>query len=170
MSRFTYEERATIAEAQRIRKRVNGAANKANNARKPAEKRNRGRERDNGFLAYLRRQPCEAEGFGPCSGPIQAAHVSYRVAGIANSFGKGVKNHDRHANPLCDHHHNGDQHRRGEKLFWDAIGKDAYETAAAHYAAYLGTDAGSLTVSPSGYDGAAGMNQNNQPKDQPHDQ
>jgi hypothetical protein len=48
------------------------------------------------------------------------------------------KNHDRHANPLCHGHHQHDQHKRAERLFWDRVGKDAYATAAAHYAAYQG--------------------------------
>jgi hypothetical protein len=163
---MTEAERAAGA----VYRKAKARERKASTAARPkSPKADRGRERDNGYLAYLRRQPCAAAGFGFCGGPIQAAHVSYRVAGIANSFGRGVKNHDRHANPLCAEHH-GMQHGGSEKAFWAATGKDAYETAAAHYAAYLGTDAGSLPVSPSGYDGAAGMNQNNQPKDQPHDQ
>ena len=99
----------------------------------------RGRERDTGFLAYLRRQPCEAAAMGDCTGAIEAAHVRYSdaAAGSLNP-GMGRKNHDRHANPLCHGHHIHDQHKRAERLFWERLGKNAYETAAAHYASYLG--------------------------------
>lgn len=94
------------------------------------------RERDPGYLAFLRRQPCAARHVGGCSGPIQAAHIRYRVAGIQNSAGMGVKNHDRHANPLCAGHHALQHHVGDEARFWQSIGRDAYATAAAHFAAY----------------------------------
>ena len=135
MSTFTAAERQVIASAARIRRDARKLATKA---RPKSEKASRGRERDPGFCAYIRRQPCEAAHLGPCSGPVQHAHISYRVAGIANSFGRSVKNHDRHGNPLCAGHHS-QQHAMGnERAFWALVGKDAYETAAAHYAAYLG--------------------------------
>lgn len=94
------------------------------------------RERDNGFCQYVRRQPCEARHKGGCAGPIQHAHVSYQAHGIPNSFGRGSKNHDRHGNPLCAEHHRIQGEVMGEKPFWAWLGKDAYETAAAHFAAY----------------------------------
>lgn len=133
---LTPDERALKAKWEAVRREKR---KEAKAARPKSLKADRGRERDNGFLAYLRRQPCEAAGFiGPCVGPVQAAHISYRVAGIPNSFGRGVKNHDRHANPLCAEHH-AKQHQCGdERKFWAAIGKDAYETAATHYSRYLG--------------------------------
>lgn len=95
------------------------------------------RERDNGFRQYIRRQPCEARHKGGCAGPIQHAHVSYQVHGISNSFGRGSKNHDRHGNPLCAEHHRIQGDVMGEKPFWTWLGKDAYETASGHFAAYL---------------------------------
>ena len=99
----------------------------------------RGRETDSGFLAYIRRQPCEARHLGDCDGPIEAAHVRYSDA-AAGSVNPGMqrKNHDRHANPLCRHHHRSDQHKRRERDFWASLGKDAYATAAAHFASYRG--------------------------------
>lgn len=132
MTVFTYEERHVIAAAAKLRREARKAATKA---RPKSPKADRGRERDNGFRQYIRRQPCEARHLGGCFGPVQHAHVSYRVHGIANSFGRGVKNHDRHANPLCRGHHD-QQHSMNERAFWSLLGKDAYETAAAHYAAY----------------------------------
>lgn len=95
------------------------------------------RERDPGFLAYLRRQPCEARHLGGCVGPTEAAHVRYSDASKgATNPGMQRKNHDRHANPLCNFHHQHDQHKRNERAFWSGLGKDAYDTAAGHYAAY----------------------------------
>ncbi len=133
MSVFTLEQRAIIAEADRIQRK---ARREAKAARPKSPKADRGRERDNGFRQYIRRQPCEARHLGGCSGPVQHAHVSYRVHGIANSFGRGVKNHDRHGNPLCASHHKMQHDMGDERAFWSLLGKDAYETAAAHYAAY----------------------------------
>lgn len=125
--------RAALIKAEEARERKS----KLRAERKARGTLTRGREIDNGFRQYIRRQPCEARHLGPCSGPVQHAHVSYRVAGIPNSFGRGVKNHDRHANPLCRAHHDM-QHGMKEQAFWELIGKDAYETAAAHFAEYQG--------------------------------
>ena len=93
------------------------------------------RETDSGFLAYLRRQPCDARHMGGCNGPIQAAHIRYSDAarGSVNP-GMGRKNHDRHATALCETHHIHGQHRTNERAWWASIGRDAYETAAAHFA------------------------------------
>ncbi|WP_332657325.1 hypothetical protein [Brevundimonas sp.] len=136
-------------DADMARLKAERKAGSASRAFKPTEKRPRVkpeakgqrqvRETDPGFLAYLRRQPCEARGFGPCSGRIEAAHVRYSDA-AAGAINPGMqrKNHDRHANPLCNGHHQHDQHRRSERAFWERLGKDAYATAAAHYAAYQG--------------------------------
>lgn len=102
-----------------------------------AENRRDVRETEPAFLAYLRRQPCAARRLGGCDGPIEAAHIRYSDAskGVRNP-GMGRKNHDRHANPLCRFHHQSDQHKRRERDFWGRLGVDAYESAAAHYAAY----------------------------------
>lgn len=138
MTPYTAEERRILAQATALKKAKRKEANKHWNARKPAEKRHRGRERDNGYLAFLRRQPCVAFGMGFCGGPIQAAHIRYHDARYPNSAGGQVKNHDRWATPLCAEHH-AMQHNCGdERRFWAMIGKDAYEEAAAHYEAYLG--------------------------------
>lgn len=65
-----------------------------------------------------------------------ASGSSGRPLPIANSAGLQVKNHDRHANPLCAEHHRIQGDIASERPFWAAAGKDPYETAAAHYAAY----------------------------------
>lgn len=130
--RLDAQQRAVVEEAKRIQRDVRKAATKA---RPKSPKADRGRERDNGFLAYLRRQPCEAAVIGGCSGPIQAAHIRFNDGPDRQNPGGQRKNHDRHGNPLCAGHH-AEQHRVGEKPFWASLGKDAYETAAAHFAAY----------------------------------
>ncbi len=99
-------------------------------------KRDRGREQEPPYLAFVRRQPCAAAHVGGCSGPIQAAHIRYRDARYPNSAATGVKNHDRWASPLCAAHHALQHHVGDERRFWDSIGKGAYATAAEHYAAY----------------------------------
>lgn len=138
MTARTAQERLILAQAALIK----AEESRARKAKLRAERKargtvDRGRERDTGFLAYLRRQPCEAAALGGCMGPIEAAHIRYSdaAAGAINP-GMGRKNHDRHANPLCHGHHIHDQHKRAERLFWERVGKDAYATAAAHYAAY----------------------------------
>lgn len=132
MTVFTAEQRAVIADAQRIRRE---ARREAKTARPKNPKADRGRERDNGFLAYLRRQPCEARSLGGCTGPIDPAHIRFNDGPDRQNPGGARKNHDRHANPLCRAHHD-QQHSMNERAFWSLLGKDAYATAAVHYAAY----------------------------------
>ncbi|VDC49729.1 hypothetical protein BREV_BREV_01375 [Brevundimonas mediterranea] len=76
---------------------------------------------------------------GGCDGPVEAAHVRYSDA-AAGSVNPGMqrRNHDRHCNPLCHHHHQHDQHKRNERAFWAAAGLDAYASAAQYYAEYQG--------------------------------
>lgn len=105
------------------------------------------RERDPGFLAFLRRQPCIAGLIvGGCEGPMHAAHIRYTRHGQGRNPGMGSKNHDRHATGLCEHHHLHDQHQRSEVAFWADLGVDAYDLAAALYAAYLAGDDGSAVM------------------------
>lgn len=129
---LTPEQRALVNEAKRIQRDVRKAATKA---RPKSPKAARGRERDNGFLAYLRRQPCEARFVGVCQGPIDPAHIRFNDGPDRQNPGGARKNHDRHCNPLCRAHHD-EQHSGSERAFWQRLGKDAYATAAGHYAAY----------------------------------
>jgi hypothetical protein len=140
--RLSLEQRRKVAEAKAIMATVRKEAKKARP--KPVTPTAKGqrvvRERNPAFLAYLRRQPCEAAHMGGCDGPIEAAHVRYsdHAAGSVNP-GLQRKNHDRHANPLCRAHHQHDQHLRAERFFWERLGKDAYATAAEHYARFTPT-------------------------------
>ncbi|EKY30607.1 hypothetical protein HMPREF0185_00186 [Brevundimonas diminuta 470-4] len=132
---LTLEERETLQAANRIKRSLNRERRRNVLALRPHEKRTRGRDIDNGFLAYLRRQPCEARSLGGCFGPIDPAHIRFNDGPDRQNPGGARKNHDRHANPLCRAHHD-QQHSGSERAFWSLLGKDAYETAAAHYAAY----------------------------------
>lgn len=134
-------EAAKIARAQGRRKREAAIDRKRPEQRQP-------RERDPGFLAFLRRLPCAAGLMGRpgCSGPVQAAHVRYSAAGKGRNPGMGSKNHDRHANPLCEAHHLHDQHTRSEVAFWADLGVDAYDLSAALYAAYQAGEDGSAVL------------------------
>ena len=132
MAALTSPDREVRAAAQRKARLARKAALKQSTAPNKREER----ETDAGFLAYLRRQPCEAAHLGDCSGPIEAAHIRFSDGKNGRNPGMGRKNHDRHANPLCNHHHQRDQHAGAERAFWQRLGKDAYETAARHFARY----------------------------------
>ncbi len=129
-------ERPERLEAAKARAKMRAAAEKRVGKREAGQRQ--ARETDPGFLAYLRRQACEARALGGCEGPIEAAHIRYSDAskGAVNP-GMQRKNHDRHANPLCHQHHQHDQHKKSERAFWARLDKDAYDTAARHFAAYL---------------------------------
>lgn len=100
-----------------------------------------GRERDNGFLAYLRRQPCRIGLVAPgaCEGAVQACHVRYADAAKDKPVsGLQVKPSDRYATSCCAHHHR-EQHARGnERAWWASYGLDGLEQAALQFAAYQG--------------------------------
>ena len=68
------EERAVLGEARLIRARQRKTAKRE---RPKSPKADRGRVRDNGFLAFLRRQPCAVGPVG-CAGPVEAAHIGLR--------------------------------------------------------------------------------------------
>jgi hypothetical protein len=129
---LTSEDRAVVRKAMQRARRARSEALKASRAPNKRDER----ERDPGFLAYLRRCPCEAAHLGGCEGPIEAAHIRFSDGANGRNPGMGRKNHDRNANPLCRHHHQHDQHKRNERAFWLSLGKDAYATAAGHMRAY----------------------------------
>lgn len=136
MIRYSHPDRAIVETAEAIKRDARKAATRA---RPKSPKADRGRVRDNGFLAYLRRQPCEAAILGDCSGPIDPAHIRFNDGPDRQNPGGARKNHDFHGNPLCRAHHDL-QHSMSERRFWELVGKDAYDTAAAHYATYQAGD------------------------------
>ena len=112
-------------------------------------KADRGRVKEPGFLAFLRRLPCVAcliEG-GGC-GPTEAAHIRFSDArqGRVNP-GMQRKSDDRWATPLGRGHHQHDQHAGSERAFWERLGIDPGELSAALYDAWQsGAEADGLAV------------------------
>ncbi len=86
------------------------------------------RQRDPGYLQFVRRQACAAGSLGDCDGPIEAAHVRYSsVAAGRKNPGLSQKPDDRCAVPLCaSHHRTGPhaQHSMSEAKFWTMVGVD----------------------------------------------
>jgi hypothetical protein len=59
--------------AHALKKRQDAERRKAAKAARPkSPKASRGRERNNAYLAWLRRQPCVARHMGGCDGPVEA--------------------------------------------------------------------------------------------------
>ncbi|MFD1189705.1 hypothetical protein [Phenylobacterium conjunctum] len=107
------------------------------------------RERDPGYLAFLRRLPCIASvvGVPGCGGATQAAHLRFSDAAKGRrNPGLASKPSDRHATPLCRDHHLGDQHAGEERAFWNRLGVDPGDLSAALYAAYLAGEDGTAVL------------------------
>lgn len=106
-------------------------------------KADRGRVRDNGYLAYLRRQPCriptlvKPSVLTPCGGRIDPAHLRYTDPKVGRSNpGLSCKSDDRWATSLCRRHHE-EQHAYGnERAWWAGYGLDGSQVAIEQYAAY----------------------------------
>jgi hypothetical protein len=116
---LTAQERADI-----LRRRNSKGLQKLQGAKLRATdtgKQDRGRIRDNPFLAYVRRQPCEICG---TTSQVEAAHVrsSYQEPGWTPT-GMQVKPSDFRCLPLCAAHHREGpdaQHRSNERTWWQA--------------------------------------------------
>lgn len=110
----------------------------AKRARAVSPKADRGRVRNNGYLAWLRRQPCcvgVRSGFLGCAGPIQACHIRTPKPGEPPT-GLQRKPDDERATPLCRQHHE-EQHAGNEMAFWRKYGLDPFEVAERLFAEYL---------------------------------
>lgn len=123
------------------------AANKQRAAARPKVKRerrvehvnvkaDRGRVRDTGYLAYLRRQPCSVgnQWGAYCEGRIDPAHIRTHKPGELPT-GLSRKPDDRRCTSLCRHHHD-EQHGMNEMAFWRRYGLDPFEVAERLFAAY----------------------------------
>lgn len=127
---LTPDERALKAKWEAVRREKR---KEAKAARPKSLKADRGRERDNGFLSFLRRQPCACCGQ---SGPCDAAHI--RMANRERGklpTGMQVKPSDRFAVPLKRACHE-KQHSMSEARFWSERGLDPFEIADRLYAEY----------------------------------
>lgn len=136
----------TLTAAERAAKAVYETAKRRENrerrlkiaaARKPGGKADRGRVRDTGYLAFLRRQPCACCGH---PAPSDAAHI--RMASLERGkfpTGMQVKPSDRFVVPLNRACHTA-QHSGSEAGFWSARGLDPFAIADRLYAEYQGAN------------------------------
>lgn len=155
MIRLDAEARAQRADLQRQIKVLEGPATaeqralrkanrKARSAAigKPAPGQREERELEPGYLAYLRRQPCQVGPLmgDPCEGRIDPAHLRFtnRAVGRINP-GMGRKSHDRFCLSACRKHHDA-QHRYGNEAKWWAVEvrADPDEIAARQHAEFNG--------------------------------
>jgi len=129
--------------AARDRKGREKALSRAPGQRQP-------RERDPGYLAFLRRLPC-AVGLikgDCCGGRTDPAHIRFtdRKAGRVNP-GLSAKPDDRWCVCVCRFHHEA-QHAYGNEAKWWAVevGVDPSDLARALYAAYLAGEDGTAVL------------------------
>lgn len=131
----TVEQRAILAQAAEIKR---AERKQAKRSRPKSEKANRGRVLDGGYLAFLRRQPCEARHLGGCAGPMDPAHIRFSDFKVGRiNPGKGRKSDDRWALSLCRKHHD-EQHAHGnERAWWEnVVRRDPSALAIERHAAY----------------------------------
>lgn len=131
MSLLTAEDRALVERARQIKaaKRKADKRERPAKVRPTAEGQRRPRVRNNGFLAFLRRQPCLNCG----STPSDAAHVRMAPPGSGWRYvGKAEKPDDLgRCVPLCRTCHTL-QHSMNEGRFWSEIlQRDPVETCRA---------------------------------------
>lgn len=126
--------------AHALKKRQDAERRKAAKAARPkSPKASRGRERNNAYLAWLRRQPCVARHMGGCDGPVQACHI--RTPSLERGkplTGMGVKPSDRFAFSACAAHHAAQHARGNEMAWWRSIGLDPFTTAEGLFNTFNG--------------------------------
>lgn len=135
MTQPTHDERAVLNAAKAIKLKINRERRQAVKAHRAPEKGSRGRERNNGYLAFLRRQPCAV---CRASAPNDAAHL--RMASPERGkrpTGMQVKPSDRFAVPLCRACHT-TQHSGSEARFWSERGMDPFAIADRLFAEFSG--------------------------------
>lgn len=130
MLRFDADQRKVIQQAKLIQRTARQQATKA---RPKSPKADRGRERDNGYLAFLRRHPCACCGH---PAPSDAAHIRMASPELGKlPTGMQVKPSDRFAVPLNRACHM-TQHSMSEARFWSERGLDPFKISARLYAEY----------------------------------
>lgn len=157
---LTYEERKEVdriearlrelkarrdADAKARAKVARKARSKAIDRSRPEQRKER--QRDNGYLSWLRRLPCV------CCGSrqrVEAAHVraGYAAAGWSPT-GMMQKPDDQRAVPLAaDCHREGPhaQHRTNERAWWAELGIDPPDLCADLIAAYEAGEDGLAVV------------------------
>lgn len=100
------------------------------------------RVKDADYLDFIRSLPCIVTH----REPVEAAHVSYAVPEYGKlGRGKGAKESDRWAVPLCPEEH-ARQHTMNERDYWRSTGIDPCIVAALLYAAYPSRDRALLVI------------------------
>ena len=158
MTLRTQEERETLSAAATIKRRESKERRKARKeaarehvkawAKSSLRQTKAVRERDNLYLAWIRRLPCVAGLVTQqCSGIIHAAHLRYSDAkyGRVNS-GMQSKPSDKWCLPLCEQHHLHDQHKRNEREFWSSLGIEPSELCLSLHAAFLAGQEGEPVI------------------------
>lgn len=98
--------------------------------------------KDKPYLEWLHDLPCIVTG----ALGVEAAHVSYAAPGYGKlGRGKGQKESDRWAVPLCPQEHR-NQHSMGERTYWALHGIDPCVVALALYGAYPNTGLALLVI------------------------
>lgn len=100
------------------------------------------REKEANYLDFIRSLPCIVTR----REPVDAAHVSYAVPEYGKlGRGKGSKESDRWAVPLCPEEHQR-QHTMNERDYWSSVGIDPCIVSALLYAAFPSRDRALLVI------------------------
>jgi hypothetical protein len=148
--KLTAEQRAIVHQAQAIKNAPKREIRqKARDRRKLLGKAHRGRFRDSTYLAWVRRLPCVAGLVkGGCSGPVEAAHLRFSDASAGRiNPGLSRKSGDNWVTPLCNGHHQHDQHLKNERAFWSALDIDVNALCRTLFAAYRSNQDGAAALS-----------------------
>ena len=162
MERFTYEERQAKLVVDRAKARVR-KANKAARPRKVppprtskpegALRERRPRQRDNAYLAFIRRLPClscRRHGLAQAC-PTEAAHIRAGFSEPDWSYtGKAQKPDDVRSAPLCSdcHQHGPDaQHKANETAWWQRLNLYPPAVCARLRQAYEAAEDGAAVIS-----------------------
>jgi hypothetical protein len=140
---LTRRERDELHAAQLKVRQFKARERKDAKAKRPkSPKASRGRVRDNGYLAWLRRQPCVLGGAPThtCEGATEACHIRAHKPGELPT-GLQRKPDDRRATCLCAGGHR-EQHSMNEMRFWQAHGLNPFEVAERLYARYQSKEPG----------------------------
>lgn len=88
------------------------------------------------FGRFLRRRHCAVQGC--MHADVVQAHIRCDLPADAEKGGTGIKPADRYSIPLCNEHHM-EQHRIGERTFYEKYKILALELAAALWETWLHT-------------------------------
>ena len=102
--------------------------------------------KDEAYLNFIRSLPCLVTK----RMPVEAAHVSYPEPKYGKlGRGKGTKESDRWAVPLCPEEH-AKQHSMNEQAYWQGVGIDPVLTALSLYGAYPNEELATMIVLKAG--------------------